>query len=273
LLVLRHSHFSNIFTFFDYSLAISQNFNTLKLTVFIFRYSAVFFLIFLAAALWAFWTSYYGRLSDPMPYFIHFHGITMTAWCIMLISQSLLIRFKLRKVHKLLGRLSYFLVPLIIFSGFNIAHATLSPGFLRGPGSGFYTTAALMFNSIIIFAVIYGLAMWNRRNSPVHARYMLCTVFPLVTPVTDRLIYKYFPSFIEYAPMLHGRNYVPGLGFLLVDVILIGLIIWDWRTHKRLSVFPVVLGLLVLYHLSVMTFYDNGAFRVFINFVMGLPLS
>jgi len=59
---------------------------------------------------------------------------------------------------------------------------------------------ALMLNAIAAFVVLYGLAIYYRRQPLQHARYMGCTVFPLFTPITDRLIYAHWPSLTSLVP-------------------------------------------------------------------------
>lgn len=234
-------------------------------------YSSALFVLFFVLALWAFWSSYYGVLRMDHPRHIHLHGITMTLWCLMLIAQASLIRFRQYRIHHITGRLSYVLVPCIIMSGLHIAHYTISQA---RPGSvAYYYMGALMFNSLIVFAIIYGLAIWHRKTSAVHARYMLCTIFPLVTPITDRIIYKNYRELVPLVPRIEGMPVVPAVGFALADIILLILIIWDWRAHGRLNVFPVVLGLLLIYHLSVLTWYGNGMWQDTVHWFMRLPLS
>ena len=52
-----------------------------------------------------------------------------------------------------------------------------------------------------------------------------------------------------------GIPIVPAFGFALVDLILIVLILIDWMKHKRLTVFPFVLAVTLIYQISVLTFY------------------
>jgi hypothetical protein len=101
---------------------------------------------------------------------------------------------------------------------------------------------------------------------------MIASVFPLFTPVTDRLIGRYLPSIVALVPRVGGSPVVPTAGFLLADAILIGLSLWDWATNKRV-VFPVALGVLVLYHASVLTFYQFGFWQAFGRWFVSLPLS
>ena len=65
---------------------------------------------------------------------------------------------------------------------------------------------------------------------------------------------------------------VPTAGFLLADVMLVALSVWDWRANKR-RVFPIALAVLVQYHVSVLTFYQFGFWHAFGEWFMTLPLS
>ncbi len=235
------------------------------------QYAFPLFLLFFVFVLWGFWTSYYSTFFQPHPTAIRLHGTAMTLWCLMLISQAFLIRWKKYKLHRSIGMISYVLVPFIIWSGLHLAYLTIQ----QAPqGSNpYYYMIALMYNSLIVFAILYGLAMWHRKKSVIHARYMISTIFPIITPVTDRLIYKYFDFLVPLAPTSsEGMPLVPAFGFAIGDLILIVLIIIDWRKHKRLTVFPFVLGLLVLYHLSVLILYRTGFWHAIADGMMKVPL-
>jgi hypothetical protein len=127
-------------------------------------------------------------------------------------------------------------------------------------------------NALVAFLLLYGLAMWFRREPAVHARFMIATLFPLFTPVTDRLIGRYVPAIVPLVPRIGGSPVLPTAGFLLADVLLVALSVWDWRTNKR-RVFPVALVVLVLYHASVLTFHQFDFWRRFAEWFLTLPLS
>ena len=74
-------------------------------------------------------------------------------------------------------------------------------------------------------------------------------------------------------PTIEGRPIAPVAGFLLADLLLLLLVYWDWKTHQRLDVFPKVLALLVIYHISVLTFYRFAVWEKFGNWFLSLPLS
>lgn len=230
-----------------------------QMDFFLYQRSVFAFLLFFALALWGFWTSYYGKLLAEYPPQVRLHGIAMTLWCLLLILQSGLIRTRHLSVHRWTGRLSYVLVPFILLSGFHIAHITVSE--MQAGTGPYYYFIALMFNSLVLFAVLYGLAIYHRKHPLIHARFMVCTVLPLITPISDRIIYKYVDGLVRFVPVLEGMPMVQVLGFAVGDIILLGLLIWDWMAHRQWKVFTLALALVMLYHLSVYSFHQFSWWR------------
>jgi len=235
------------------------------------RQSAWLFGAFALAMLVAFWPSYFARLGSQPSYHFHAHGLAMTAWAGLLVMQAWLMRTGQRAAHRRLGRLSYVVAPLVVMTTIHFAHFRVQVVPVLDPVSLYFLT--LVLNALVAFAVLYGLAMFYRRDPARHARYMIATLFPLFTPVTDRLIGRFMPVLVPLVPRIEGAPIVPVAGFLLADAMLAGLAIWDWRTNRRVDVFPVALAIVVLYHLSVMNFYRLPAWIAFGNWFVGLPLS
>jgi hypothetical protein len=226
----------------------------------LYRNSPWVFAAFGAAVLVAFWPSYFSRLGAQPTYHPHAHGIAMTLWCAMLVAQAWLIRTGRRPLHRRLGRLSFVLVPLMVLATIDFLRFRLQG--IGTPGPVEFYFMALVLNALAAFLVIYALALAWRRTPPVHARFILCTIFPLFTPVTDRLIGRYLPSVVPLVPRIDGTPVVPVAGFLAADALLAALSIWDWRANRRL-VFPVALVVLLLYHASVLTFHRLPLWRAF----------
>ena len=199
---------------------------------------------------------------------MHTHGIILVLWCIMLISQPYLIRTKRISWHKRNGKFSYLLVPLMVVTTIDLLKFKLRG--LNSLGTMDYFFIALVINALIAFVIFYGLAILNTKKPAIHARFMICTVFPMFTPVTDRIIHIYLPAVLSYLPRIEGNPIAPTAGFLLADLILIGLSIWDWRSHKRWNVFPVALIILLIYHYSVLNFYNFGFWKTFCNWFVKL---
>jgi hypothetical protein len=236
----------------------------------LYRHGLRLFVIFSLGMLVAFWPSYFSRLSSQSTYHPHAHGLTMALWVLLLAGQAWLIAGGQRQTHRQTGLLSYALVPALVVAALNFLHFRVRDAADLGDSGLLFVT--LVVNALVAFLALYGLAMWYRGQPAVHARFMIASVFPLFTPVTDRLIGRYAPSIIGLVPWVGGSPVVPAAGFLLADAILVGLSVWDWTTNKRL-VFPVALGVLLLYHVSVLTFYQFGFWQAFGRWFVGLPLS
>ena len=228
----------------------------MKLESTLFQKSYLFFVVFFLVVLAAFWFTYFSKLTDQENYRMHLHGIALTLWCLMLISQAYLIRKKRYALHKMIGKLSYLLVPVMVFTTIDLLQYQLHKETVFGTKEFFFI--ALVVNALLAFMIYYGLAIYHRKKSMIHARYMVCTIFPMLTPATDRIIYIFFPSLVPMLPTIDGRPIAPVVGFFIADLILLGLSIWDWRSHRRWNVFPFALLVLMLYHYSVLNFWIFG---------------
>jgi len=233
----------------------------MKLEKTLIQKSYLYFIGFFLLVIAGFWMTYITRIFDQPNYRMHFHGATLTLWCVMLISQAYLIRSKNNALHKRAGKFSYVLVPLILFTTLDLLHYQLTK--VEKLQTMDYFFVALVVNALIAFMILYGLAIFYRKKSGLHARYMVSTVFPFITPATDRIIGVHFPSSIPHLYTIEGNPILPVIGFSMANIIIVGLIVWDWRSHKRLNVFPFVLLILLLYHYSVLNFYKFQFWRSF----------
>jgi hypothetical protein len=108
------------------------------------------------------------------------HGVVMVAWLALFISQATLVRARRVLVHKRLGRLSIVLAVAVALTGLAV---TVS-GFGR-TGNG--PTSLANSTSILTFAVLYVLALRNRRVPMVHKRYLLLASLRMLAPAYFRL--------------------------------------------------------------------------------------
>jgi hypothetical protein len=237
----------------------------------LYRRSLEFFAVFAFGMLVAFWPTYFSRLGNQETYHPHAHGIAMTLWVGFLVTQSALIQTRHRELHKMLGRFSYVLVPAIVVATVNFVHFRVRDAQVLPPIALHFL--ALVLIALLVFVTLWALALYYRRRPATHARYMIATIFPLLTPVTDRLIGRYVPSMIPLVPRIEGSPILPVAGFLLAEVLLAGLAIWDWRVNRRKDVFPIALVMFVLYHLAVMNFHRAPFWKAFGLWFASLPLS
>jgi hypothetical protein len=227
----------------------------------LYQKSYVYFIGFFLLMLVGFWFTYFTRISEQENYRMHTHGAALVLWCVMLVVQPYLISIKKYALHRQLGTASYVLMPIFVYTTLDLLHYRL-PDVMTTMD---FFSVALVLNAVIAVAIFYVLAIIYRKKPTVHARYMVCTLFPMITPVTDRIHHIYFPSTIGWLPTIEGNPVVPVVGFALADLLLVILCIWDWRAHQRWNVFPVALAILLFYHYSVLNFYKFPFWQTFSN--------
>jgi hypothetical protein len=240
-----------------------------SLNAVLYRHGVWVFSLMAAAMFVAFWPSYFSRLTAQPDWRVHAHGIALTMWVALLVTQAWLIRTGHRSWHRLVGKLSYVVVALVIVSTTLFLHSRLQAA---PPGVERMFFATLVLGALVAFAVLFGLAIYHRRTPTIHARYMLATIVPFVSAITDRLLSRYLPVTRGWAPHIGTAVVMPALWFVVADLTLVGLAVWDWRANRRL-VFPVVLLVALAYHAMVLTSHRWAAWETFTAWFVSLPLS
>jgi hypothetical protein len=200
------------------------------------------FLLLVVLVVAGFHTSYFSILHTQQAPIIHIHFFLMMLWIFMLIAQPFLIKFKKIRVHRLLGKISYVLVPLVLLSAFLMIRLSyyrfidMASRELRLEVNHFNRTGILQeaadFQAIAFFyftwfIVFYLLAIINRRRSAVHARYMLATALTLLGPTVDRIMF-----FVFGLELLPGGISVMWVSFILIDIILALLLYQDYKSKR-----------------------------------------
>jgi hypothetical protein len=234
---------------------------------------AVFALAFLFLfAFWGFWPTYFSRPFEQANWRFHFHGLALVAWCVLMVSQAYFIRAKKWATHRKTGRLSFLVAPLVVVSIFTLAHYRLA----TLPISDFvFYGLALATSGAAQFAFAYGMAIYHRSSPQIHARFMICTAIALIPPIFDRIMIFYLlpPERAQFLPQIGGDLLYPLISFAIMDVLLVLLAIWDWRSRKSLSVFPVVLAVWIGLQGMVFTLHLSAFWRVLTEWFLGLPFS
>lgn len=203
------------------------------------------FLLFIVLVVGGFYSSYFSILRSHRQPIIHIHFVLMMLWIAMLITQPFLIKFKKLSVHRLLGRISYWLVPLVLLSAFLMIRLSYHQFILKTnqqleQGLNKFTppeilqqaadVQAIAFFYFTWFIIFYLLAIINRRRSPVHARYMLATALTLLGPTVDRIMF-----FVFGLQLLPGGISVMWVSFILIDIILALLLYQDYKNKRPIK--------------------------------------
>ena len=171
---------------------------------------------------------------------VQIHAILLMTFVALLVAQPLLIRYKQRGLHKSLGKLTYFLMPLLVASCAGVILKEYAETLSRNPS----VEAALrsIFSDVaqlLLLIFFYSLAIVNRRHVPVHMRYMIAVAL-IVAPAGIARVLGYWFEVPRYASGLASNA--------LLDAVLIALILFDRRNHLNYRPYMLVLPLFVLSH-------------------------
>ncbi len=228
--------------------------------------SAVFLFAF-----WAFWPDYLSGALTQVNWRVHFHAIVLTGWCVLMVMQAYLIRSNRRPIHRQTGKLSYLLAPLVVIASLSAVHNFLQRDELEGLAP---YTLAFVLGLVAQFVYTYTLAICYRRNPVIHPRFMICTALPMVPPILDRILVHYLlpPASAGFLPTIEGDPAYHFASYAVVNVALVVLSIWDWRSRRRLNVFPVVLGAFVAFQVLPVLIYRAAFWGRFFEWFLDLPL-
>jgi hypothetical protein len=157
--------------------------------------------------------------SEPVFYV---HGAVFSAWCVLLVVQTTLVTTGRTARHRRLGAWGALLAGSMVMLG---VHAALVAA--RRP-SGFLGIAVPPLQFLVIplfdmllFGSYVALAIAKRRDRQAHKRWMLLATVNLLTAAVAR-----WPGVISVGS--------PLLFFLLSDLFLLPLALWDLKSRGRL---------------------------------------
>lgn len=238
----------------------------------LFQNSTFFFSVFIVGALFAFWPRYLsqiGTFKDPHP---HVHGFLMALWLLMLFSQAILIRTNRRDLHRLIGKSVYLIGPIAAISIALIGHYSLNR---NHDSADRYFTLVLQLGNCLIFAMAIGFAMYFRRDPSTHARFLLCTPLTMTGPIFDRIIAFYIQPHFDVIPRFFDGEtlFAQFLTMPVTDLVLVGLVIWDWKSHRRFFAFPIMLAAFLFQQGFAFAFHDAAFWRSFAGWFEALPIT
>lgn len=227
--------------------------------------SGYYFIGLFALAISGFWPSYFSRFFDgtaDFTFYFHFHAVLAVMWIFTLIAQPILIRKKELSLHRLIGKLSYLLVPLIFISVILLAHSRVT-----GDEESLGLSLWVPFKDLFIFGVVYFIAIKFRRKMDIHARGMIAAGIVLIEPALIRLIMNAFVGGTEFA----SAGYPVTIG--IIYSILIGLIVLERNQKQGRWVFPLTLALYIFVHSVIIFQIEIGPWQAFAEWFISLPLT
>ena len=226
-----------------------------------FDISGYYFIGLFALVILGFWPSYFAKFFNgtaDFNFYFHFHAAMVTLWIAMLITQPILIRKKKLVLHRLIGKLSYALFPLIFLSVVLLVHSRHN---IDEPDLDI--RLFVPFKDLIILGTAYFIAIKYRNDIHLHARGMVATGIVFIEPALVRFIMNTFgPGLTAYL-----------FTIAIIYALLIALMIAERHQKRGRWVFPLILILYMLVH-SVIIFNIHIIFwEAFCKWFIVLPLT
>ncbi len=157
---------------------------------------------------------------EGFPWVYHLHGVLAMAWILMLIAQAYLIRAKKYSLHRLIGKLSYIVMPLFLISVFYAAKESYLTNVKIKPQAD---VLANLTNGgtidILFLGLIYVLAIAYKKNIGYHLRFMVSTGLIILMPGLGRFVFVFcgIPFPFALIPMILCGVGV-GIVWLIIDI-------------------------------------------------------
>lgn len=160
---------------------------------------------------------------------IYVHAFVMAAWVLLFTVQVYFISSKKIKLHQKLGYAGIGLAVLVFVTGLLVTVSAAKYGTAAAPPNIPPLEFMIVpFGDMIVFVILFGAALYYRKNSPNHKRLMLLTIINFLPPAIAR-----FPGGLtnDYGPLwFYG---VP----TIIVIALIALDTWYNRMLNKVFLF------------------------------------
>jgi hypothetical protein len=169
----------------------------------------------------------------------HIHGALMASWIMLLVVQPVLIHKGLYKAHRFIGKLSYIIGPLMIVSMCLILKFTYHKHVLNSSLQVVMSNQSPIIMQLFSFTVLYCLAIFYRKHTFYHMRFMIGTALLMIIPIVGRIFFEYFAAEFWYDLYL-------SVGIALILLTYDILKKEDWKPYAIVTL--ILLSILIVYH-------------------------
>jgi len=218
---------------------------------------AAFAVVFLG-----FWPTFYQPLTSGTT-LRNVHGVTSTLWYVALVVQPWLVTNGYVRWHRRVAVVVIALLPILCVTALMNTRMMLTRSAL--PPVARPLIAYLDITLVALFVVLFLLGLRNRRTPAAHKRYMVSTALVGFPPAITRFVARAF-----------GLNpfVAIGISFYVVELILITLIIADWRMgERRRWAYPIALVTHVAVQLLMTTVPASSAWLAFCRWFAAGPMG
>ena len=122
----------------------------------------------------------------------HIHGSLMGSWVLLLVVQPLLIHKHKYVAHRFIGRLTYLIAPLMVVTMVLVARLNYLKGIVDSSSQEVFSRQSITWMQIFLFTFFYSLAIYYRKDTQKHLRFMIATAIVMIGPAMSRIIFTYW---------------------------------------------------------------------------------
>ncbi len=206
----------------------------------VYLFGAIFAIVVLG-----FYKTYFGLFPkfENVSSVVHFHAIALILWSFLIVAQPLLIRYKKLEIHRTLGKLSYLLAPIIVLTTMALTRQLFFERQGQLTVDQNLSKLFLPVSHMFLFSLFYSLAIFHKKPSSIHMRYMIVASFVVLAPAIARINFSWTGQ--ELDPLI--------VSYVFTDVLITFLIVYDWYHKKIYQPYFIALVLFMTVHFS--TFY------------------
>lgn len=147
------------------------------------------FIALLILTFLGFYRTYFGLFPSfkGLGLMAHLHATAFLLWFLLLILQPVLIKKKKYKLHRLLGKISYFLVPIIIITIVGMTRLEYYRDIKIESRQDVFSDMLTPYLDLIFFVIFYVIAMINKKNISLHVSFIIAASFVVLAPALGRL--------------------------------------------------------------------------------------
>lgn len=222
------------------------------------RLATYLFLAMFPLAVVGFWPTYVTKLTSTSISY-HLHAFVLMLWMGMLLTQVVLVRTGRMGLHRIVGRSSFVVAPLLVVTAFVVTRQMLGgPGAERSPFV--LQLLVLPLGAALQFSLTYALGIYYRKQPELHVRYMMSTAPILIAAATHRI-------FLNAG--LSSLSASTNANFILQEVVAIALILNDLRLGKIRAPFVVLLVLTGVSHIMFLTVSETQWWHTLADWIGG----
>jgi hypothetical protein len=201
-----------------------------------YRYLGYFFLLLIPLAIAGFFKTYivqFPNFKENITAFIHIHAIIASLWIGILIVQPFLIVNKKFALHRKVGKISYIVFPLLILS--------FVPQIIRTANSDNPKNLFFSLADSTLLILFYSLAVYYKKISSKHMRYMIATTLVFLGPTVGRI----GPIWLGWSEM-----FTQNIQYLIVYLILTTLLFYDRVNGKKYQPYVIVIFFFIIHQIG-----------------------